>query len=176
MPSARRRRKRAPPGCTWQPYIDHGPYPGQASPPDRAAHRLNAAYDAAGRRPPPYTDDAVIARVTAITAAHVVELRDAILGACARMAARTVPPSRTSDSRRSGAAQSMRVRHPTTDRLGLAGAAGGGSGSTIGTPAGNRGAAPATRRRRATGSEGASAPARSNDRNPPGQPPAVRQG
>ena len=25
MPSARSRRKRAPPGCTWQPYIDHYP-------------------------------------------------------------------------------------------------------------------------------------------------------
>ena len=25
MPSARSRRKRAPPGCTWQPYIDHCP-------------------------------------------------------------------------------------------------------------------------------------------------------
>ena len=40
---------------------------------------LNAAYDAAGRRRPPYTDDAVIAGVTPIRAVHVVELREAIL-------------------------------------------------------------------------------------------------
>jgi hypothetical protein len=40
---------------------------------------LAAAYEAAGRRRPTYTDSIVTAGMTAIKAVHVVELRDAIL-------------------------------------------------------------------------------------------------